>query len=452
MTCSALTFALFSVYPAVSDKIATKAQAKTIAEIQEERKANSDKIAEYERQISALENNKAQEKEYQSALYGQIAVIQENIDLLNKELDKINDDIDSAKLNIELLDQSIINQQNQIDENVELFKNRLCAMYVTGNDNLATVIVGTSSFYDMMSRVEMVNRIASYDEQLINDILAEIDEMEQSKKNLESERVVLEMKLEEQEKRKQEKAEEMDILYDKMQKTQDEIDRLAREQEVLAVDIADLESINAQLDAEEAEIYAAIERQRQAAQAAYEEEQRRLAEQAALQQQQQQQQNGGGSGGSDYQQPTYIPPAPSASGFMWPVPGFYYITSGVGPRWGRSHNGIDVGDAGIMGAAIVASKSGTVVTVSNSCSHNYAKSGSCGCGGGYGNYVVISHDGTYSTLYGHMTSASVSVGQYVSQGQVIGYVGSTGFSTGAHLHFEVRVNGYPADPESYVSP
>ena len=111
-----------------------------------------------------------------------------------------------------------------------------------------------------------------------------------------------------------------------------------------------------------------------------------------------------------------------------------------------------MGDAGIMGGAACAAKSGTVIAVNNSCSHNYAKNSSCGCGGGYGNYVIISHDGTYSTLYGHLSSAAVSVGQYVEQGQVIGYIGSTGWSTGAHLHFEVRVNGVANDPLGYVSP
>ena len=105
-----------------------------------------------------------------------------------------------------------------------------------------------------------------------------------------------------------------------------------------------------------------------------------------------------------------------------------------------------------MGGAAVAAQSGTVITANNSCSHNYAKTSSCGCGGGYGNYVVISHDGTYSTLYGHLQSVSVNVGDYVSQGQVIGYIGSTGWSTGAHLHFEVRMNGVPQDPSGYVWP
>ena len=74
----------------------------------------------------------------------------------------------------------------------------------------------------------------------------------------------------------------------------------------------------------------------------------------------------------------------------------------------------------------------------------------CGCGGGYGNYVIIQHDGTYSTVYGHMQSLAVSEGDYVSAGQTIGYVGTTGFSTGYHLHFEIRVNGSRVDPMNYL--
>ncbi|MDE7098137.1 MAG: peptidoglycan DD-metalloendopeptidase family protein, partial [Ruminococcus sp.] len=151
---------------------------------------------------------------------------------------------------------------------------------------------------------------------------------------------------------------------------------------------------------------------------------------------------------------TTEPPIPNAneSGFIWPAPKFSYISSYFGYRWGTTHKGIDIGDAGIMGGSAVASQSGIVITVNNSCTHNYAKSSSCGCGGGYGNYVVISHDGTYSTLYGHLTSAAVSVGDYVNQNDVIGYIGCTGFSTGAHLHFEVWENGVKQNPLNYVSP
>jgi murein DD-endopeptidase MepM/ murein hydrolase activator NlpD len=117
---------------------------------------------------------------------------------------------------------------------------------------------------------------------------------------------------------------------------------------------------------------------------------------------------------------------------MWPIRG--PITSGFGMRWGRMHSGIDIG--GPIGMPIHAAKSGTVITSSWM--------------GGYGNAVVISHGGGFSTLYGHQSRIAVHDGQSVSQGETIGYVGSTGNSTGPHLHFETRVNGTPQNPRNFL--
>lgn len=456
LCCGAVSLGIIAAYPAATDNV-QDVSAKTIAEIQEQRKANSEKIAALEGQINSLEGDKDNERAQQDYLNEQIGYIQENIDLLNAELESIGEDISATETNITNLDIDIENQQTEIDDNIELFKQRLCAMYVSSNETSASVILGSSSFYDMMSRVQMINRIAEYDDELINSILDEIDRLEQSKKDLETEKLSLEMKLEEQEKRKEEKAAEVENLNDKLRLTQAEIDRIAMEQQALERDKADIEAENAALAAEEAEIQAEIQRQAEAAQRAYEERQRQIAAEqaaAAAAAQQQQQQSSGGDSGSTYtpSEPVTYPVAPASSGFAWPVPGHSGITSYYGYRWGSLHAGIDISDGGIMGAAVCASQGGTVIRVNNSCSHNYAKSSSCGCGGGYGNYVVISHDGTYSTLYGHLTSAAVSVGEYVSQGQVIGYAGSTGWSTGAHLHFEVWVNGAKTDPTGYVSP
>jgi murein DD-endopeptidase MepM/ murein hydrolase activator NlpD len=446
ITCSALSVGIIAAYPMISGKSGTKASAKTIAELQEERKANEAKIADLQSQIDSLEGKKSQEQQYQATLNEQIEIIRNNIAILNKELESINSDIETTENNIDVLDQSIIDQQEAIDKKVEVFKERLCAMYVSGNDNLATVVVGTSSFYDMLSRVEMVNRIASYDEELINDILGEIDAMEQSKKDLESEKLTLEMRLDEQKKRKEEKDAEMEVYYEKTRQCQAEIDSMTLEQQTLESDKASLAAMNEEFDAQ---IQAEIQRQAEEAQRAY--EARVQAEQeAARQAQAAAAQSSGEYYTPTYSEPAYIP-SPSASGFSWPAPGFCYISSGYGYRWGTTHRGIDIGDAGIHGGAACAAKAGTVIYVNNSCTHDYAKNGNC-CGDGYGNYVLISHDGTYSTLYGHLASACVSVGQSVSQGQVIGYIGSTGWSTGAHLHFEVRVNGAAQDPMGYVSP
>lgn len=129
--------------------------------------------------------------------------------------------------------------------------------------------------------------------------------------------------------------------------------------------------------------------------------------------------------------------------------GFTYLSSPWREdRETYNHGGIDIAGAGIMGTPVVAAADGTVIASNSSCTHNWGKSYSCGCGGGYGNYVMISHAGGKMTVYGHLTSLTVSTGQTVSRGQVIGYVGSTGNSTGPHLHYECRLNGVRYNPMS----
>ena len=133
---------------------------------------------------------------------------------------------------------------------------------------------------------------------------------------------------------------------------------------------------------------------------------------------------------------------------MWPTT-FTKISSGFGYRWGTNHNGVDISN-GTYGAPIYAIADGVVYIVRTGCTHNYPKQYSCGCGGGYGNRVEISHGDGTSTLYGHMLSITVSVGQTVNQGDIIGYVGCTGYSTGTHLHFEIKQNGVQVDPMPYL--
>ncbi len=496
LVCAVLSTGFVALYPSFTDNTGSNAEAKTIAEIQEQRKANTEKIAELENQIEGLQGNQAAEQQQQEYLSEQIGYIQENITYLNAELESLNNDIQTTEINIQSLDNDIVNQQAAVDENIELFKERLCAMYMTGNESAASVVLGSTSFYDMMSRVQMINRIAEHDDNLINEILTEIQSLEQSKKDLEAEKLNLQMKLEEQNKRKQEKDDELVLLNEKMQSSQYELDRLAMEQDMLELDKDTLEQQNKELENEEAVILAEIKRKQEEAQRLWEENQRKKREEAERKAAEEALRRSTTTTTTTTTvtttQTTAIPPtnAPqeeipqteppktdppqteppktepvkpttttpvatptvSDSGFAWPAPGFSYITSYFGYRWGSTHKGIDIGDGNIMGGAAVASQAGLVVTVNNSCTHNYAKSSSCGCGGGYGNYVVISHDGTYSTLYGHLTSAAVSVGDYVQQGDVIGYIGSTGFSTGAHLHFEVWKNGEKQNPTNYVSP
>ncbi len=122
----------------------------------------------------------------------------------------------------------------------------------------------------------------------------------------------------------------------------------------------------------------------------------------------------------------------SAQGFIWPASGT--LTSTYGWRWGRMHEGIDIGAS--TGTPITASASGTVIVA--------------GWNGGYGQRVVVDHGNGVSTRLRHMSAISVSVGQSVGQGTILGAVGSTGNSTGPHLHFEVRINGAATDPLPYL--
>ncbi|MBR1483878.1 MAG: M23 family metallopeptidase, partial [Ruminococcus sp.] len=140
-------------------------------------------------------------------------------------------------------------------------------------------------------------------------------------------------------------------------------------------------------------------------------------------------------------------PTPSGGDYVWPAPGVYYISSDYGDSEGRGygHSGVDI--AGPMFSTIVAASSGTVVATYSGCVHNWGKEGDCGCGGSYGNYVMIDHGNGKMTIYGHLSSVGVSEGQSVSAGQVIGQMGSTGHSTGSHLHFECRLNGSTYDPD-----
>lgn len=463
LVCSAMSAGLAVNFPSHENF------ARTIPEIQEERKQNEEKIAEYEKQISELGENMSGEQAFQQTLAEQISLIQENISLLSQELEKLSSDITRAGDNIEFLDYSITERQKQIDESIELFKKRLCAMYISGNnDNMVSVLLGSASFYDMMTRVKVVNNMAEYDQKLITTILSDINNLEKDRKDLETEKTNLEAKLAEQEAKKTEKTAEIQSLNEKMAQSQAVVEQINAQQSKIQSSKENAEKLRADFDRQEREIQEEIRRKAEEAQKRYEEEQRRKQEEELRRKQeellrQQQEQLRKEEQDRLYQQwlEQQVPPqnesvpipSPSEQSYVWPVPDFYYVISGYGERDGLQHRGIDISDAGIDGATVCAVRDGIVIAVNNSCEHNYGKpEGSCGCGGDFGNYVIISHDGTYSTVYGHMAHAVVSVGDYVHQGQTIGAVGSTGWSTGPHLHFELRVDGVDTNPLDYISP
>ena len=128
--------------------------------------------------------------------------------------------------------------------------------------------------------------------------------------------------------------------------------------------------------------------------------------------------------------------------FAWPVPGFSYISSDYGWRFNNTnyHTGVDITGSGVYGKNIVAANTGTVAFVQTTYTPNV----------GYGKYIIIDHGGGITTLYGHTKEIYVKVGQKVSRGQKIAAVGSTGWSTGPHLHFEVRKDKKHTNPWPYL--
>ena len=497
------------------------AYARTVEEIEQERAANNLKIADLEAKLTALDKSRADEQNYQDMLTEQLKAISDNISLLTAEIDQLSQDIESAQARINELDASIASQQDAIDEKVEMFKQRLCEMYISTNDNIATILVGTSTFYDMISRVEMLNRVADYDQKLIDDILSEIDSMEAMKSTLDTEKAELEVSVQQQQASVEAKNDEIQLLNDKIESSRQQIDAITHESLLLSGSKADLDAENAKLEKECEEAHAKIA---QEAQRLYEEEMR----QRALQ--------GNTVTGEttklkvsvitttvpvvtekpttpkpttqpttkkqttqavtrpvettyvtaeptteeptlppttlpptttpepETQAPTTEPPTteapvvaetPSYSEWTWPVPGHYNISSHFGYRasFGEFHKGIDISDINIYGVPVVAARSGIVSIVRDGCTHDWPKTSAtnCGCNGNFGNYVQISHDSSTYSRYGHMKSIAVTEGQYVKQGDVIGYVGCTGWSTGNHLHFDINSNGSWVDPQQYLN-
>lgn len=340
------------------------------------------------------------------------------------EIDKAEKSILAKEEEIELKRAEVgrLNAENKA--NLRRFAKLARTLYINDVSDKIPVLNGSSDWFDYYMYSDVVENIgkqsfefmetliASIDEQerLIGELNAEIDELNASRMALEERRAEYTRQLNElEEQRAQleaEAREKRDYLY-----------ALTEENEELQSRIADL---NADIAANNAALEALDRELEELIRAA--------------------QQNG--SDRTDY-----------GDDLMWPLDGhFGYITTyfGYDAELDRMHRGIDVGDGGIKDANVYAAQSGTVVSVSNYCGHNYAKNGSCGCGGGYGNYVVIDHGGELSTLYAHFGTIDVYEGQRVNQGDVLGQVGSTGWSLGFHLHFEVRVNGTAVDPFEYV--
>lgn len=330
---------------------------------------------------------------------------------------------------IEIYDEIITEKQAELDKalekettQTELLRSRIRAMEENSTYSYASFIFDSSSVTELLSRIGDVNDIMHYDKTLEEEYMAAREDVESIKKSYEEAR------------------HEQELLQKELDTKQAELDAQV---EAAYTMIADIETLS---DDAQAEYDAIAEEEAKAEETLQEAIRKRAAEQAKYNQNNNSNNGGGGnSGGSGGNSggggSSGGGSATSLSNLQWPVPSCTLITSRFGyrvaPTTGAStyHGGLDIG-AG-MGASIVAAGAGDVI---------YA-----GANDGYGNCVMIDHGNGVVTVYAHMSSIGVSYGQYVTAGQYVGAVGSTGVSTGPHCHFEIRINGAQTDPAAYFS-
>ncbi|MCI8360698.1 MAG: peptidoglycan DD-metalloendopeptidase family protein [Clostridiales bacterium] len=297
-------------------------------------------------------------------------------------------------------------------------------MYMSGGSSDLLMLLGADDFADYLNRSELSRSVSQHDQELMEQIVTVISDIEADKAQIESkkeERTSAKKTLASKQKDLKAQMDEVNQLLEEIEDKQEELDDTSAEAKAAMAEVDGLladarKSLQAKIDAERAAAAAANANKKPGGSSS----------------------PSGGSGGSSVM---------SSNMFLWPVSGSYTITSPFGnrihPIYGTTkfHKGTDIAGGGINGKPIMAVEDGVVLLASYNA-------------GGYGNYVVLAHgtlsDGNgYETLYGHMTRYIVSAGQSVKRGQVIGYVGSTGASTGPHLHLEVHRNGSLTDPMSY---
>ena len=388
------------------------AAATDIDEIKDQQAALEQQSAEYQAVLDQKNAEVAQQQEYVDALVGKVETVTQEIQLSHQKINALDDEIAEKTKQIK-------QKNDEIEENMDILRQRIKTIYIAGEVSSLEIILGAKNFSDFLDKVQLVKSVSNHDEELINEIQGQLDVISAEKEALQLDK----KELEEEEKNLKEKQDELNVLLDENKET---LANLQEESDDILHQLTLTEDQISQLDAELQEYY----RQQQA------------------QQNQNSSSNSSSNNNSSNNNGTSVQP-PAGGGYVWPCPGFHNLTSRFEEWRGYyNHGAIDIASAGIMGASVVAADSGTVVATNTGCPHNWGKNYSCGCGGGYGNYVWINHGNGKETVYAHLTSVAVSTGQYVSAGQYLGTVGSTGHSTGAHLHFETRYGGVKYDPMS----
>jgi murein DD-endopeptidase MepM/ murein hydrolase activator NlpD len=374
----------------------------------------SDRQREINEKIARLQEKIAAANRREGVLTSEISAV-------TAKIRGLENDVDSASSHLATLESELVVYKNRLARLTQLFElqteklnllrrqhaiaqrrldKRLIAIYQSDTPTTVELVLSASSFTELLDGLDYVNEIVDLDRRIAGQVAAAKREVRVARERTERTRAgvaratkEIEVRTDRQRAEYERLVSSQNALANARSQKQDTLQSLRTSKREYLHEVAGLERASAALA-------------------------------ARLQEAQ--------SSSPDPETYGGTPGAVSASGFVWPVAG--PVTSGFGWRWGRMHEGIDIGAP--TGTPIQAAAAGTVVLA--------------GWLGGYGNLVVVDHGGGLATAYGHMSSIGTSVGQGVGQGQVLGYVGCTGHCFGPHLHFEVRVNGYAVDPLGYL--
>ena len=384
-----LLLALAMFLPLTGPGMVLETSAVTQAEI-DALKGNAGKLAEQKKDIQA--QLKAVQADKSSALKKK-ELLEDQIDLIRQEIANINEQI--AMYDQLITEKTVELEQAEADEKAQfdLFCQRMRHMEEQGETSYWSILFASGDFSELLDNYMMIEEIIQYDNQVIDSLVS-------LQEKVSNDRTALEEAQSEQE---EAKAQQM-AAQDELKAQEDEVDKLIAE-------------ISAQEDLLE-EMEEELNKAAKALDAQIKAKEREYAAQVAN--------------------------VPSESGYLWPLPGGYNTISSLAggrihPVTGKpgNHAGIDI--PAPSGTNIYAAKSGVVIHAAKGTGSSWS----------YGNYVIVSHSDGTSTLYAHMSRIGCKEGQTVKQGDVVGYVGTTGRSTGNHLHFEVRSGSTRKDPVNY---
>lgn len=350
-----------------------------------------DRYSQLESELKKLQSQmkNTQNKKSQQLQYKK--QLDTEISLVEQQIENLNSQVSALNRKITQNQALLAEKEDEISENDELFKARLRAMYMQSESSVWEILLGSKSYSEFIQNAEYMKRLARNDQELMEKLDQDKKSIVEAKKVIENSKIKLEAN-------KQTLNYKKSSLSSKYTESQNLLNELTSDENELKQQQIKINEEMEQID----------------------EEIRQMLEDKGS--------SGEFVGGQ----------------FLWPVPNYSTITSKFGWRtlYGKAnwHTGIDISGYNIFGKNIVAANAGTVIKAVTT----YVPKK------GYGKYVMIDHGGGYTTMYAHCTSLSVSVGQKVTRGQVIAQVGSTGNSTGPHLHFGIYINGKEVDPLPYL--